>query len=211
MELAVAVLSVAGAITLGAMSPGPSFVMVARTALSVSRRDGIAAALGMGVGGALFALAALLGLHLVLASVPALYAAVKLFGGGYLIYLGCRIWGNAGVPLAAVESEPAERPGAWWRSLFLGLGTQLSNPKTAIVYASVFIALLPREAPLWVVVTLPLTVFCIEAGWYSVVALALSARAPRALYRRSKRWIDRTAGGVMLLLGVKLLADTRHT
>lgn len=211
MELALAVLSVTGAITLGAMSPGPSFVMVARTALAISRRDGIAAALGMGVGGALFALAALLGLHLVLASVPALYAAVKLFGGGYLIYLGWRIWGSAGVPLAALESGAAERPSAWWRSLLLGLATQLSNPKTAVVYASVFIALLPREVPLWVVVTLPLTVFCIEAGWYSIVALALSARAPRALYLRSKRWIDRAAGGVMLLLGVKLLADTRHT
>ena len=210
MELAVAVMSVAGAITLGAMSPGPSFVMVARTALAVSRRDGLAAALGMGIGGTLFALAALVGLHLVLASVPALYAAVKLLGGGYLIYLGCRIWGSAGLPLAVVEPEPAEQPGALWRSLLLGLGTQLSNPKTAIVDASVFIALLPREVPLWVVLILPPTVLSIEAGWYSVVALALSARAPRALYMRSRRWIDRAAGGVMVLLGVKLLADMRH-
>ena len=43
MELSAAILSIAVALTFGAMSPGPSFVMVARTALAVSRRDGLAA------------------------------------------------------------------------------------------------------------------------------------------------------------------------
>ena len=46
MEAALSILSIAGAITLGAMSPGPSFVMVARTAVASSRADGLAAALG---------------------------------------------------------------------------------------------------------------------------------------------------------------------
>jgi threonine/homoserine/homoserine lactone efflux protein len=88
MEIAVAVLSIAGAITLGAMSPGPSFIMVARTALAVSRTDGVAAAFGMSIGGVLFAVAALLGLHAVLNTVPSLYAIVKVLGGAYLLYLG---------------------------------------------------------------------------------------------------------------------------
>ena len=69
----VSVLSIAGAIALGAMSPGPSFIMVARTAVASSRTDGLAAALGMGVGGVLFASVALLGLHAVLSAVPWLY------------------------------------------------------------------------------------------------------------------------------------------
>ena len=205
-----AVLSVAGAITIGAISPGPSFVMVARTALAVSRADGLAAALGMGAGGVLFAVAALLGLHLVLTAIPALYTAMKLLGGAYLIYLGCRIWAGASAPPAAVEAGGLDRPRARWRSFLLGFGTQVSNPKTAIVYASVFISLLPREVPAWAMVALPLVVFCIEAGWYAIVALVLSAPAPRALYLRSKRWIDRSAGSVMVLLGVKLLTDTRQ-
>ena len=55
MENLLSILSIAGAISIGAMSPGPSFVMVARTAVSSSRADGLAAALGMGAGGVLFA------------------------------------------------------------------------------------------------------------------------------------------------------------
>jgi threonine/homoserine/homoserine lactone efflux protein len=62
-----AVLGIAGAITLGAMSPGPSFVLVARTSVARSRADGLAMALAMGIGGVLFALAALAGVHVVLA------------------------------------------------------------------------------------------------------------------------------------------------
>ena len=49
-EIAV-LLGIGSAIALGAMSPGPSFVMVARKAVSASRAAGIYAALGMGAGG----------------------------------------------------------------------------------------------------------------------------------------------------------------
>ena len=50
-----ALLSILGTIAVGAMSPGPSFVLVVRTSAAVSRRDGLAAALGMGIGGLSFA------------------------------------------------------------------------------------------------------------------------------------------------------------
>ena len=71
----------------------------------------------------------------------------------------------------------------------------MSNPKAAVVYASIFISLLPHEVPLAATPILPLVIFFIEAGWYSVVALALSAPSPRAAYLRWKVWVDRAAGG----------------
>ena len=46
-------LSILGAVMIGAISPGPSFVLVSRTAMTSSRRDGLAAALGDGDGGAI--------------------------------------------------------------------------------------------------------------------------------------------------------------
>lgn len=48
MDNTLSLLGIAGAMAVGAMSPGPSFVMVARTAVA-SRGDGLAAALGMGL------------------------------------------------------------------------------------------------------------------------------------------------------------------
>ena len=206
MSTAITIFSIGSAIAIGAMSPGPSFVMVARTAVATARANGLAAALGMGIGGAMFAIAALLGLQAVMASVPWLYLVLKIVGGSYLAYLGYRIWKGARAPLAlAADGTQATRP-TLMRSFSLGLGTQLSNPKTAIVYGSIFASLLPREVPAGLVVALPAVVFVIEAGWYSVVALMLSAASPRDAYLRCKTWVDRTAGGVMALLGIRLVA-----
>lgn len=210
MEMIASVLSIAAAIAVGAISPGPSFVMVARTAVASSRVDGVAAALGMGVGGILFASAALLGLHLALSAVPWLYLGLKLLGGAYLIFLGYLIWRGAREPLRFAERAIDDRVGTVFRSFCLGLLTQVSNPKTAVVYASIFVSLLPREVPSSAMLVLPLLIFVIEAGWYSIVALALSASSPRAAYLRSKAWIDRAAGGVMALLGINLIVGARQ-
>ena len=204
-ESLLSVFSIAGAITLGAMSPGPSFVLVARTSVARSRADGLAMALAMGIGGVLFAVLALLGVHVVLSTVPVLYAVLKVLGGAYLVYLGWNMWRNATQPIDLQETGTTSR-----RSFWLGLVTQISNPKAAVVYASVFVSLLPREMPLWAMLVLPVVIFCIEAGWYSIVALALSAPVPAAAYLRWKRWIDRAAGGVMGLLGIKLIYDAGH-
>lgn len=210
MDAVTSVLAIAGAVTLGAMSPGPSFVLVARTAVSRTRADGLAAAAGMGLGAVAFAVAALLGLHVVLTAVPWLHLALKILGGGYLVWLGWRIWRGAKSPLvvAADAASPlAARPA---RSFLLGLVTQLSNPKTAVVYAGIFSALLPREVPPWVSLTVPAVVLVIETVWYAVVAVALSAAASRQTYLRAKAGIDRAAGGVMALLGARLIASLRE-
>lgn len=49
-ETALSIMSITGAIALGAMSPGQSFILVARTAVASSRGDGMAVALGRAPG-----------------------------------------------------------------------------------------------------------------------------------------------------------------
>jgi threonine/homoserine/homoserine lactone efflux protein len=210
MELSAAILSIAVALTLGAMSPGPSFILVARTSLGVSRRDGLAAAVGMGVGGVFFSAIALLGLLAILTAVPLLHLALKVLGGTYLVYLGYRIWRGALQPLVLERTSLQNYPTQARRSFVLGLVTQVSNPKTAVVYASVFASLLPHNIPPSVLVALPIMVFAIETIWYSVVALALSSPSPRTRYLASKAWIDRTAGAIMSLLGLKLIFEAQQ-
>ena len=205
METFTAIFSIAIALTIGAMSPGPSFVMVARTALAVSRKDGLTAALGMGVGGVLFATIALLGLLTLLTAVPVLYISLKVLGGVYLIYLGYKIWQDSAQPVTLNPIEQQTQHNPVWYSFFLGLTTQISNPKTAVVYTSVFASLLPSNVPAFAVIALPIVVFIIEAGWYSLVALTLSATTPRGRYLASKKWLDRTAGTILSLLGAKLI------
>lgn len=203
-----AVASILLAVLLGAMSPGPSFVLVARNSIGLSRRDGVATALGMGTGAICFAGIALAGLYTLLATVAWLYAALKIAGGVYLLYIASRIWRGAGTPLTVSRTAaPDERPGkSYWR----GLTTQLSNPKTAIAYGGIFVALLPHNPPLWCYFALPPLVFAIETGWYTVVALCFSSQRPRDLYLRAKGWIDRIAAGAIAALGLRLIFSAGH-
>jgi threonine/homoserine/homoserine lactone efflux protein len=197
--------AILGVLAVGTVSPGPSFVFVARTSIARSRRDGLAAALGMGVGGVTFAVLALLGLRAVLVAQGWVYVAFRLVGGLYLLYLAFALWRGAAHPLAA-PALPARSPGLA-RSFAGGLLTQLSNPKTAVVYGSVFAALLPARPAAWLFGALPAAVFLLETGWYAVVAMSFSAARPRALYASGKRWIDRAAGGIMAALGTRLVIE----
>jgi len=202
--------AIAGALTLGAMSPGPSFVMVARTAVARSRANGLAAALGMGVGGLIYAVASLLGLQALFAAVPVLYLLIKVAGGIYLIYIGVRIWRNSKQPLLVSADDGRSAPETPRRSFALALITQLSNPKAAVVYGSIFAAFLPRYVPLALGISIPVFCFVIETGWYSTVATLLSSSGPRAAYLGFETQFDRVAGSVMMLLGIKLIASAHE-
>ena len=199
-------LAIASALAVGAVSPGPSFIVVARNSIALSRRHGLATACGMGLGAGTFAVLALLGVHAVLTAVPMAFWALKVAGGLYLLYLGYLIFRGAKAPLQ-VQAESPVAMISLRRAFFGGLLTQLSNPKTAIVFASVFSALLPATIPLWFYAVLPLLALIIDGGWYILVAYLLSAEAPRQAYLKSKTGIDRTAGTVMGLLGLKLVTS----
>jgi threonine/homoserine/homoserine lactone efflux protein len=208
METITSFIGVLGVLCLGIMSPGPSFVLVARTSVGVSRLDGLSTAIGMGIGGMVFAVLTLLGLQAVLLSVPLLYMILKFFGGIYLVYLAIVIWRGATQSIE-LKDHSFRKSTSLYRSFNRGLITQLSNPKTAIYYGSIFAALLPPDLSVSIVLILVPIIFFLEAGWYSIVALVLSSTAPRNVYLDLKSTLDRLASGIIGALGVKLIFDTK--
>lgn len=203
----VALFALLGTLLIGAISPGPSFVFVVRTAVAKSRGDGLAAALAMGVGAMTFGALAIVGLRTLMDQAAWLYWALKIAGGLYLIYLAIVIWRHAAEPIAVADTTIVRSNRA--RSFGLGLATQFSNPKIVAVFGAVFAALLPAHPPLWLDLALPPLIFVQETTWYALVALAFSSARPRAVYLRAKPWIDRAAGAVIAALGVRLVLDAR--
>lgn len=204
METAIlSVATIGGALALGAMSPGPSFILVARTAVASSRRAGMGAALGMGVGAVIISLIALLGLHTLLAAVPWLWLTLKTGGGIYLLWMAYKMFRGAREPL---HVESGTGSGKSFRKAFLhAFITQISNPKTAVVTAGIFAALLPAHISPMMYVALPAVSLLVDGLWYAFVAYALSSRGPRTTYLRYKAMFDRLGGSVMALLGIKLI------
>ena len=207
MDPAIALLSITGAMIVGAISPGPSFVFVVRTALATSRRDGIAAAFGMGVGAVTLATLALVGVRAAPGRGRLGLCGFKIIGGLYLLYIAYGLWRGAKAPLtdAGVVARAAGR--RILRSFGLALATQLSNPKAVVVIGSIFAALLPAHVPAWMYLAIPPIIMTTETTWYALVALVVSSERPRAAYARSKAWIDRLAGTVMGGLGLRLITE----
>lgn len=204
MHTLLSLIGILAVLAIGVVSPGPSFVMVARTAVAVSRRAAIASAFGMASGAAVLCIAALLGLHALLSQIPELYLALKLGGGGYLLYLALKAAAPLVPPEAASSSQPGRR-----RHFALAAGTMLSNPKAAVQYGVIFAAMLPQSPSLALTLLLPPAVFLLEVSWYLFVAFGLSSTRPRDAYLKAKAAIDRTVGVVLACLGVRLLLSTR--
>lgn len=202
-----ALMGIAFALLVGAASPGPSFIFVSRLSAAESRANGAAAALGMGCGGATYAALALAGMAAFFNHVPAAYAVLKFAGGLYLCYVAVRLWrSSVEVDTSRVRSSAEARTPL--SALSAGFLVQMSNPKTAIVYAAVFAAMLPESPPVWLSVTLLAVVFLVETTWYAAVATLFSSRRPRDAYLASRRFIDRVAALLLATIGGKLVAES---
>lgn len=197
-------IAIAGVLFIGAMSPGPSFLIVAKMSLSQSRAHGIATALGTGLGVSIFAILASFGVTTLLEQVPSIFLVFKVLGGLYLLTLAWRIWAGARQPLIA-QGDPSEVAISLFKAFSQGLITQTSNPKTALVIAGIFAAFVPATPPdntTWLVAIIA---FVIDFSWYALVALSLSTTSSRAVYQRAKTGFDRTAAIFLGAVGVRLI------
>ena len=189
------------------MSPGPSFIFIAQRTLTTSRKHGLISALGLGTGAAIFAVLSCLGLFVILETAPFVYGALKIIGGLYLLFLAYRIWnsskGDDNAKSSVIENSN-ENKTSISASYFLGLMTQLSNPKTAIVIGSIIMAFLPTETPPYTFIIITILMFLSDWAWYSIVVVALSTKRAQKAYNRFKKSINRIASGLLAFMGAKL-------
>jgi threonine efflux protein len=195
-------LTLAAIWTVVVISPGPCFVATVQQATRGRSRDGVFVALGIASGTIIWCAGSLLGLAVLFATFSWLYQLVRLAGAIYLLHLGLKTIRHAHQPLPAAGQGAAPiRPASAWRVGFL---TDISNPKAAAFFGSLFAALLPVHAPLWVPVAAVLLVVVIEFMWYCLMAYLFARKPVAHVYRRAKRWIDYITGGLYMLLGGRL-------
>ena len=200
---------------LGAMSPGPSLAVVVRNTVNRGRGAGVLTALshGLGVGG--YALATSLGLAAVIATQQALFNAITLAGSAYLLWLGANAMrgGHVAIPEdrsahPGARPEAGGRPGDAIAAARDGFTIAFLNPKIALVFLALFSQFVSADAGVIEVAILAGTATVVDAGWYSLVAIGLTATGTTTWLGRHAVWVERITGAALVFLALSTAAST---
>jgi threonine/homoserine/homoserine lactone efflux protein len=183
--------------------PGQDTALTIRNTLLGSRATGVATALGVGAGQAAWTLATALGVGALLAASEPAFAALRLAGAAYLVWLGLRTLWNAvrGASATGHGGRAARRLSVAFRQ---GLLSNLGNPKMLAFFTS----LLPQFSSTSAGLLAYGLLFCmLTTVWLSAYAAAVS-RA-RGLFDRSRirRVLDGLTGLVLVAFGIRLAAE----
>lgn len=182
------------------VSPGPNILLVTQLAASAGRAIAVQAALGIAAGAGLWASAVVLGLPVLFAVVPGLRELLQLAGASYLLYIAWRLWRSG-----MATGGDAARPVGGIAAFRLGLLTNLTNPKAALFFGSVFSTALPASPTPTLCVLAVLLIMASASGWYGWLAVMLSHPGVREAYAGRALLLGRLAALLLGSLAIALL------
>ncbi|MFL2881666.1 MAG: LysE family translocator [Candidatus Poseidoniaceae archaeon] len=156
---------------LGAISPGPSVMVVIRNTIIGGRKQGVACAIGHGIGFGIYAGSAVFGLIVLLENAPDAFLILQLIGVGLLIWYGYLMW-NDEVKLdedSHVDDTKVKRQG-----FMEGFAIAFFNPKIALFLVAILAQVLEPGMGMGTKLAIGLLGMSIDMGWYLIVALALT-------------------------------------
>lgn len=190
------------------LAPGPAQALVVATSLDRGPVHGALTAVGLNVGTLLHAVAAGLGLSAILASSALAFSVVKYVGAAYLLYLGIKALRSTPSRQDAAPAAARSARSALGQAVLVGV----LNPKVALF----FLAFLPQfvdpaRGAVW------LQFFVLGASMavldivYELLLVQVVCRVKGRLVRSSRlaAWRNRVAGGVLILLGMRLALQER--
>ncbi|MET9880543.1 LysE family translocator [Actinacidiphila glaucinigra] len=190
--------------------PGPSVLFVIGRALAHGRRVALTSVAGNTLGSYVLVVAVALGVGPVVERSSLLFAALKLAGAAYLVYLGVKALRHRG-DLAMTPGDARAARGAL-RTLGEGFAVGVSNPKTMVFYAAVLPQFVDRAAGHVTLQMLLLGLVFNAIALVSDSTMGLAAAAARSWFARSPRRLSLVggAGGLAMIgLGVTVAATGR--
>ena len=181
--------------------PGPDTLIVVRSILRGGRRRGVATAIGVLTGLAVWAGAAALGISALLRASHVGYDLLRIAGAAYLIWLGVqtiRSHGKVRAPARGITGTgfPA------------GLVSNLLNPKVGVFFVTFLPAFVPPGARAGPTSLIFGAEFVVLTGVYFALLLALATRVTRWMNTpRIKRRVEAVTGTVLVAFGVRLVVE----
>lgn len=206
------------------ISPGPDFAMITRTSLGIGRQAGIGAAFGIALANLTHVLFNIFGLSVIIANSITLFTVLKVLGALYLIYIGVKglgvkknkivlnkanealaLPGDMESKIGLQEGHQKSQPKFFKHGLTTGFLTCMLNPKAALFFLSFFSVILSPETPFIIQTLYGTWISVLALAWFIMVAIFFTHSTMSRILSGCKHWIERIAGGALVVLGARLL------
>jgi threonine/homoserine/homoserine lactone efflux protein len=188
-------------------TPGPDTALIIRNALAAGPRASTMSALGVAVGILAWALAATLGVGVLLERSSTAFTILKLAGAAYLCYLGLRsLLAKAPVDdeRGFNKSKLADRS-AWGQGFF----SNLLNPKTGAFFVTVMPQFIVAGDPATRLVVMVAAFEVMLLAWLIAYGHVVSRLGRSGLGTRVQQVMTRLTGIVLIGLGARLAFERR--
>lgn len=179
-----------------AIVPGVGTAMLVKQSVRGGRRAALATVAGLETGVAFWAVAAGLGLSVLLVASEVAYQALRVTGVVVLLWFGAR----------ALFSKPGRDRDTASGGFRAGLVVNLANPKLAVFAISFLPQFVSPGAGRWVLLILAAVWVVIDTLWYLLIATLLTTVI--GWLKRHQHTLERISGGVLIGLGLKLALDS---
>jgi RhtB (resistance to homoserine/threonine) family protein len=192
------------------MTPGPDTAITIRNTLTGGRAGGVATALGVATGQAIWAVATSAGIVALLVASEPLFLTVKYAGAAYLVWLGLQSLRAALRPATGRSAIATARPLTPGSAFSQGLVSDLSNPKMAAFFTSLLPQFVPPNTASFAgLILLGLLFSLLTLFWLVFYTLAI-ARVGKVLRRPAiRRALEGITGAALIGLGLKLATEDR--
>jgi threonine/homoserine/homoserine lactone efflux protein len=185
-----------------AMVPGVGTAMLLRQSVRGGRRGALATVAGMEVGVAFWAVAAGLGLSVLLLASNIAYQGLRIAGVAVLLWFGVRALFGRHKP----DTETAAPTAA--SGFRAGMLTNLANPKLGVFAISFLPQFVPPGTGHFTLLMLAAIWVVVDTVWYLGIVMLLSKLLGWLKRAEIKRRLERISGAVLIGLGIKLAIES---
>ena len=187
---------------LGAMSPGPSMAVVIHNAIFKGRYNGILTSIGHGLGIAIYATFAVLGLGLIIETNIIIFYSLKILSVVFLIFIGMKSILNK-EKLNLEKKDVKEKT----ISFLQGFSISILNPKILIWFIAIYSQFMSVNNELIFNIYLVLIAGIVDAFWYIFLTLAVTTASALTFFQTKILLIKKIQGFLFVAIGLVLLAD----
>ena len=184
-------------LVLGAMSPGPSLVVLVRNTMEGGKTRGVACGLGHGIGFGIYAFIAITSIAQLKASATGAAEVLEILGGGFLLILAFLMFRGS--------DGDSTHKSSGRRGFSEGFLIAFLNPKILAFQIAIFSQFVEPDFT-WIERGIVASIaMIIDGGWYVIVALIISGTPMLGLLERNARNFEISMAMVLAGLGIWIL------